>query len=103
MGRYAAGRYHLGLTAAEFWELTDAKFWRMWRLYAQEQEDQTRRFLTLLAGVYNLFRDSEKKPDPFTADDWMKPQEQEQHVEKWAEGQVSKLAGLPMRKTVFNG
>jgi hypothetical protein len=62
--------HDFGLTDEQFWRLTPARFAAL-----SERHEQAERRADLRAGVVastvaNVHRDDEKKPDPFTAEDF---------------------------------
>ena len=97
----AAGMYDLGLTAAEVSALTPRHLTALHKRRGLEQEHQTRLFCFLAAQVYNLFRDTEKKPEPFTADDFMGTPKEE-NIDEHAEAQAARFESF-IRKAEEQG
>ena len=66
----AAGVVDIGLSRAEFWELTPRQFQGFFDRY-QDREVRHERRTGLLAALYaNAHRDTDERPEPFTVDDF---------------------------------
>lgn len=63
--------FDLGLTEEKFWSMTPAEFSFIWERWMQAEERSDRRVAAVLCTVSNAFRDTKKKPSPFTLDDFL--------------------------------
>lgn len=67
----AAAVGDLGLTIAEFWEMTPRHLLAAYRRFEAAEERADRRTAFIVATLANAHRDSRQHPEPFTIEDFM--------------------------------
>jgi hypothetical protein len=60
----------VGLSRAEFWDLTPRHWERIWERYVDKQIREDRRFGQLAAVYANIHRDREEHPQPYTIENF---------------------------------
>jgi hypothetical protein len=77
--------YDFGLTDEQFWNLTAAQFNALSRRFDNDSKRDDFRFANLISILANIHRDQEKRPQPFTALDFMPQYEGDEEEEKTPE------------------
>lgn len=67
---WAAAVYDLGLTDSQFWDLTPRHFRALWDRRLDEHDRQNRIVCQLLVLYANTHRDTNRRLQPFTLDDF---------------------------------
>jgi hypothetical protein len=68
---WASGRYDLGLSDAQFWELTLREHIALMGRRRAAETEQDRRAALVAAVIANCHRNPDKRPEPFTEADFM--------------------------------
>ena len=86
---WSFARQKLGLSDAEFWRLTPRELRAMADGWQDDRTDEDRRAATVCMVIVNCHRDTERKPDAFTVEDFMPRRADEPAKEQSWESQVA--------------
>lgn len=75
---WSFGRYNLRLSEDEFWGVTPAEFVALVERYKEEQTWLNWRAALVCAVLANIYRDTKRKSQPFTPEDFMPGHEKEE-------------------------
>lgn len=93
--------YDFGLTDDRFWDLTPAQFNALSDRFDSANRRQDFRFANLISVLANIHRDEKRKPEPFTALDFMPRYDDEPEEEPKKDDAAGGEAILAYLKAAF--
>ena len=91
---WASGRFDLGLTEDEFWNLTLKEFNALSARFKDAQDWQNYRAAMICCVVANTVRTKTKKPLPWVPSDFMPTRERKQMTDKQMFAQVQAINAI---------